>query len=564
MIGKITKFWLSSLLVMMIISSASFTLAETPQYGGELRVFPPMSWGPLGWDPAAWNWKVNHDVSLVYEPLLSGDLSKGPGGTNEYGFGPYAYIPDEVEKGELAESYEIKQNPLRIEFKIRKGVYWQEKKGVMKSRELTANDVLDFFQRSKNNKKAILSYYDFIDRFAAEGRYKFVVYLKHYNANWKFRLTWGFYFAINPPEVAKAGASNWKNVAGTGPYMLADYRAGSYQLYTRNPNYWNKTTIDGKRYQLPFTDSIRYLLVGDEQARMAALRTGKVDLAGVSLTHFNDIIKQEPRLKYRKFLVDTPQLMAMRMDKKPFNDIRVRKAIALAIDQRQIMQSIWKGNAELFAYPMPPTWKNYYVPLGQQSTVVKEQFTYNPEKAKQLLAEAGYPNGFSVEAMFFAGAGTGFGVDEVQMVAAYLAKVGVKLELKPMQWGPFQAAMFKRTHSPIYFYYNGHTNPIIMLRKNFTPFPWNATMFSIPEFDKRMDRMMRNPNKPERIKEIKALTTFALEQVPFVQLPCPYGWVMWWPWVKNYHGELNVGAQRIGPPQARIWIDQKLKKQMGF
>ena len=70
--------------------------------------------------------------------------------------------------------------------------------------------------------------------------------------------------------------------------------------------------------------------------------------------------------------------------------------------------------------------------------------------------------------------------------------------------------------------------------------------------------------KAERIRMIRAMTVDILAQAPYIWLPTGYAYTAWWPWVRNYGGELRAGAVRPGPIYARLWIDQELKKAMGF
>src|SRR5690606_18731380 len=93
------------------------------------------------WDLQNWTWKGNHD-NLQLESLLRGDLQYGPRGKNENSFVEQAYIPYNQLEGSLAESWEVKEDPMRVIFHLRKGVQWQEVPGVMKKRELVANDVI--------------------------------------------------------------------------------------------------------------------------------------------------------------------------------------------------------------------------------------------------------------------------------------------------------------------------------------------------------------------------------------------------------------------------------------
>jgi len=257
--------------------------------------------------------------------------------------------------------------------------------------------------------------------------------------------------------------------------------------------------------------------------------------------------------------------MAMRMDTKPFDDIRVRRAMNLAINRKEIINSLFGGNAEMHTYPFPPTFKSVYTPLEKLPPSAKELFSYNPEKAKKLLTEAGYPNGFSFKAQIPNGSQTG--LDLAAMVTAYLAKIGVTMELETMDYPSAMSKMMKKAHSAGYFFTNGFGGPFNGIWKNFyTAFPWNPHMMSDPYLDKTHDDIVTNPNLSEKqaLEGIKKLAVYALEQAPAIIFPTPYSYAAWWPWVKNYYGEKRVGGQRSGPIHARIWIDQELKKKMGY
>ena len=194
---------------------------------------------------------------------------------------------------------------------------------------------------------------------------------------------------------------------------------------------------------------------------------------------------------------------------------------------------------------------------------VKELFVYNPEKAKALLADAGYPNGFSFKVQVCSCAPDQ--MDLLPLVAAYLEKVGVKIEIQPMEYGAFLSAMTTKTNAAGYMMRNGHTNPTTSIRKSFvTKQTWNPSQYSDPAFDKKMADVYLEQDESKRQQMLKELTREIVDNAPYIFLPVGYAYTAWWPWVKNYGGELRAGAERPGPIYARIWIDQDLKKKMGY
>ncbi len=546
------------------VASAAHAQSPKPQYGGELNignVYVTVS--PMSADHADWAWKHSQDTGLVYEHLFAADLDKSQRKGGKYDFTADAFLPPDAIRGELAEKWEMKQNPLRVEIQLRKGVMFPARPGVMEARELTSDDVVGSFERLNKSPKKIPGYFDHVDRVEANGKHGVTMFLKQYNAEWDYRFGWGYYSAIVPREVAAAGAGNWKNVNGTGPFSVQEYVQGNSLVFAKNPGYWDKEKIGGTEHKLPFVDKITYRFIKDEATFVTALRTAKLDiLESVRWSHVDELKKTAPKIQWHKYLANGGQFIALRMDTKPFDDIRVRRALNLAVDKNAIIKSYYGGNAEMLAYPMHPTYTGYYEPLKDMPDSVKELYSYDPAKAKKLLAEAGLDKGFTFKVQTSSSSVEG---DLLQMVAAYLAKVGVKMEIQTLEYGAYFSAMMTKTNAPGYFMFLGNTNPTTALRKSYVKGNvWNPSQFSDPEIDKKMAETYAEPDERVRQVKVRLMTRQVLEKAPFIALPTAYTYTGWWPWVQNYGGELRAGAERPGPIHARIWVDQAMKKKMGF
>jgi peptide/nickel transport system substrate-binding protein len=555
--------WLGGLAAAALIGGNA--LAQKPQYGGNLEIGTvSVTISALSWDPGDFAWKLNHDTGLYLETLFAGDLDKSVRRGGKYNYKPDAWLAEDAMRGELAESWKWQDKPLAVVIKLRQGIMWPAKAGVMDSREFTADDVVFSFNRQNTSPKKLPNYYDYVEKAEATDRHTVTFFMKEYNADWDYRFGWGYYSQIIPPELAKAGAGNWKNAVGTGPFQLVDYVQGNSQVYAKNPIYWDRDRIDGAEYKLPFVDRVTYRIMRDEATQHAALRTGKLDiLEAIRWQAVDSLKKSAPQLKWSKWLNYSGVFLAMRTDTKPFDDIRVRRALNLAVNKQEIVKEYYGGNAELFAYPQHPDYLGYFEKLESMPDSVKELYTYNPEKAKKLLAEAGYPKGFTFKTQVCSCSPDN--MDLLPLVAGYLEQIGVKIEIQPMEYGAYLSAMTTAKHTAGYFMTNGHTNPTRTLHKSFTPGQlWGPSMLFSDAFTAKMNKAYATRDEGERQAVIREMTREIIDQAPYVWLPIPYLYSAWWPWVKNYDGELRVGAVKPGPIYARIWLDQELKKKMGY
>lgn len=538
--------------------------SQTPQYGGDLNIGTVyVTLSPLSWDPADWSWKLNHDTGAVREQLFAADLTQAIRNGGEYNFRAEAYIPEAALRGELAERWTW-EDDLTLVVHLRKGIMFPAKAGVMAEREFTAEDVLFTYDYINSSAKRIATYFEHIDQVEVRDRYTVVFHFNQFNAEWAYRFGYGYYSGIAPREIADVDPKSWRNLTGSGPFTLARYVQSNSQTYARNPDYWDRERVDGKDYDIPFIDSFTYRIIKDEATFLTALRTGKLDiLEGIRWIAADHLRETTPELKWMRSLGMGGTFMVMRLDREPFDDPRVRRAINLAVNQPEIVEQFYGGHAELMAYPQHPDFGDYYQPLAEMPASVQELFTYDPDKARALLAEAGFPDGFEFDVQLCSC--NPQHMDMAPLLAGYLAKVGVTMNLKPLEYASFLSMMTTRNHEAGYLMNSGHTNPTTTLRKSFmTGQTWNPSQFSDADIDARINQMLTERDEAQRIRIAREITIEMLDRAPYLWLPTGYGYSAWWPWVKNYNGETRAGAVRPGPIYARIWIDHELKNAMGF
>jgi peptide/nickel transport system substrate-binding protein len=548
--------------------------SAAPRYGGVFSYW--LKTDPMSFDEA---FAVHPNITtaaLTQDKLLIGDWAKGPAGTGETDW-TYGFIGRiSLMTGSLAQGWETPDD-VTIIYRLRQGVHFalnpsSEASRLVNGRELVADDVVFSINRAFSSKTAYLySAYTSvgnqptsvkaIDKYTVEVKTPATMHGLMVAVCGGFLWTW-------PQEVINkyGDMRDWKNSVGSGPFMLTDYVAGSSATFKRNPQYFGKDPLHPQN-QLPYLDGVKELIIPDISTYLAALRTGKLDmLPAVSWEDGTSLIKTNPQLKYHT-RYQTPTFPVGRVDKAdlPFKDIKVRQALNLAIDKQAILKDYLGGHGALLGYPWPPT-KTYdqiYTPLEQQSKAVQDLFTYNPTKAKQLLSEAGYPNGFVTHVICD---GTSTQPDLLSILREQFLKVGVDMQIQPKEAGVFTTITRGRLHEE-------------MVMKNSVDysFPFRMLMVRKESFDDpayfEADFTRQAYNEVSRLvgiddaavnRNLKEVGKFSLEQAWGIWLPAPEVWDMWQPWVGGYHGEQDVGYL-AGPANRNmdwVWIDQDLKASL--
>jgi len=231
-----------------------------------------------------------------------------------------------------------------------------------------------------------------------------------------------------------------ESVVGTGPWMLDNHRPNIGVTFVRHPQYFQPGQ--------PYIDRVEMLVDEDNASRMAAFLAGKYDLgwefpAAIGRTDWvqiKDTLRQRrPNLKTAEFVSNVETHISLRTDQKPFNDVRVRQALSLAIDRQGIIDAIAEG-VGIFNPAVPAAFKEWSVPIDQLGDGAR-YFKHNPAEARRLLAAAGYPSGFPASLCFTSYGSTAI-VDTAQMILRYLKDVGIDAKLDQREYGAFIASCY--------------------------------------------------------------------------------------------------------------------------
>jgi len=511
------------------------------------------------------NWFAT-TMGQTHDDLLQGDWTKGPAGTGQVSWAQHTLIPLDVATGRLAESWEIPDDTTMI-FHIRQGVHFHDKPPT-NGREMTADDVVFSLKRLWESPKSYHSknfpWEKNLVSITAPDRWTVVVKALpgrlgpvHYPV--------AFYTKIVPREaVEKYGdLGDWRNTVGTGPFMLVDYVSGSSATFVRNPNYWMKDPFRPEN-RLPYLDGVKYLIIPDVSTRMAALRTGKLDHIGgltapVGWEDAAGLMKTNPELKYLEWVTTSAPSIYMRLDTPPFTDIRVRQALMMAVDNRQLLDTYYGGRGVILGAPVAPIsdLKDIYIPLEELPESTRKLYEYHPDRAKQLLAEAGYPNGFKTEVLC-----TSTAVDLLSIVKAFWAEIGVDLTLDVKEYAVYTSQRNSWKHSQMV--YGGQNNCNSFRFLDWTPGNWmNSSMVDDPKVNEARVGVEQNWfDWDKKCRIYRNILPHMYEQCIMITLPTSYSYTFWQPWVRNYHGEYEVGYEGAFHDFTRfLWLDEKLQKK---
>ena len=573
LILMVAAFWVSPAAAQKYVTDPSTGKVVTaPEYGGTITFARKDE--PAGPDTVVSGPWASAYVGGVLEKLVIEDWTT-PRDESDFQF---LNVPTNT-IGALAESWSQPDATTYI-VKVRQGVYWHDK-APMNGRELTADDIVYNYHRILGLGSGFTkpSEYTFdwkgvqLESIEATDKWTVVFKLKEPNLTALFaildgRLTW-----IYPPEVFKEHGdfSDWRNLVGTGPMMLTDWTKGSSITWDKNPDYWG---YDEKypENRLPYIDQLRALIMPEVATYMAALRTGRVDYIGPiggtqmrSLDQVESLQRTNPELVILPFTNRSDNGIGMNVQLPYFSDIRVRKALQMAIDLETINNAYYKGYADMIPQGIQGRFFTCCVTQFEDwPEDVKKVFDYDPEGAEALLDEAGYPRGadgirFKTKFVHLAK----WDLNYVELVVSYWAKIGVDVEIQVTSDAEFGPRKRDRDFEMI-----GHVAaqkwfPIVIQANFTTASIYNPSNVSDPAYDAMHEAAGAATTLEEQNRISREMNQYAIEKFWAIWGGLAPGYLAIQPWVIGFNGEMKLGNAQYNTVLTRLWIDSELKKEMG-
>jgi len=316
---------------------------------------------------------------------------------------------------DLAEKWSISPDGKTYTFSVRKGVKFHN------GRELVAADIKYSLERILDPATAaygrgfLLS----IDSIETPDPYTVKLNLKTADASLLASLASAFAGIVAKEEVEKAGGALTKSDGGSGPFMLDELQQGQAVKLKRHPNYYLKDQ--------PYLDGITFQLIPEESSIISQLRSGNVHFAVLNDNKNYDLVKDAANLTALRSPRQGFDYVNMDNQREPFGKLEVRQAMSWALDRREVLQAAYGGYGKLTA-PIPPALVDYA--LDGESL---PQYKPDLNKAKELLAKAGLPNGFKTELQ--SPAGFPQLINTAQVVAGDLKKIGIDVAIKQVEYG---------------------------------------------------------------------------------------------------------------------------------
>lgn len=330
-------------------------------------------------------------------------------------------------------------------------------------------------------------------------------------------------------------------VVGSGPFKFVEWIPGDRMVLERFDDY--KSTPIFENEGPAYLDSVTYRFIFDSSTAVMEFEVGNVHMLETVPPEFVEQVRNMPGANVYEGDSWEVVYIGMACDKPPFDDVLVRRALNLAVDQQEIADIVWMGYAEPAYGYISPSFGDAYV-------ADRETFGYDPERAKELLAEAGYPDGFTSELMV---ENRTDWISAAEIIQDMLAEVGVDVEIRQYERAGFydvlraeEQEMFIRAHS----WWGLDILPWYFHSRNF-PYP-NYHRYVNEEMDARFEDADYSASFEELVEKYKAIQVDLAKEAIWVPLVQPMDIVAYRDEVQNFNFHPLYGIRY----NVDVWLDE--------
>lgn len=516
--------------------TASGAAAAQPKPGGTLVI----SWwtgDPPDLDPYLnVTFRAQEFAGFFYSRLLKYD--SGPG------VGPNSFVP----VPDLAEKYDVSKDGLTYTFTIRANAKWQNKPP-MSGRAVTADDVVWSYNRFRQvspNK----NYFDIVKDVKATDARTVVFTLNNAFSPFENAVAAPVLF-IMPKEVIEADGDGRKRVIGSGPWIFDKFDKGVQVVAKKNPDYYFTGT--------PYVNEVDLLIIPDTATSVAGLRSKSIDIITPTQTDRKALVSSNPEIVMTDFPQNLLWFMYWRADAPPFNDVRVRQAVSLALDRDELVTVLFEGKGYM-NNAVPAGLESWWLdPRSADMGPSAKYFKRDVDAAKKLLADAGFASGLKVPFISTLNAYGNTFNSSVDTVIKQLKDAGIQADFRPQDYAAYIGSTFLGKFDPGTMVWGLETpfqEPHDYLFNMYHPKGVrNHAGINDPKLTDMVEKQSVALDKAERKKIIFDIQRYTGEQQYYVIGPTGPTTVAAQPWVKNanYSTDYARGAEWV----PKIYLDGK-------
>ena len=506
---------------------------------------PPKRGGVLtrasAWDPPAIDPRLTQSIGLFqFAGLTSSRLLRHVFADEATGY------TDLSLKGDLAESWQGSPDQRVWTFKLRRGVKWQNVPP-LKGRELVAADVKYCFEAYAKEGVQTFTFQE-IEGMETPDTHTLRIFLKTPNALFPQNVAEPV-AVIFSREVLEEDGDLKKRLIGTGPYILKEHTRKVRVVLQRNPDYFDT----GR----PYVDEYVILSTPDAATRTAAFRTGQSDFLVVqSLSEVEAVRKTNPSAVVQAVpFTLTPFGVALAQDRPPFNDVRVRRAVSMAIDRQKQVDTIFEGHG-IIGWGVPYI---YYTDKQPTLAQLGPWWQYRPAEAKKLLAEAGHPNGFDTTLFYYEYFPQM--TSQVQLVQQDLKRnLNINVKITKLDYTTYYGRYVdSKWDGMAWGFQSGHAIGLDERTYQYLHSKSTKNFFRVndPVIDELTTKLRQTPALADQRAMTKKIVDREFDQVLRMWMPYDNGFMVFQPYVRNAAAGALRRTDGYGSPAiSRVWLEK--------